>query len=1327
MSRESAFRGNWTPNKRPYVVVTPDVYVAFQGETSVIGCGDCKRQVSINDYVTGISTEASVDGGVGSSTINLSIPDNDVNDFFVDGQFLIIPMMEVEIYSKGYFLVGGIPQYYKIFWGIVQSVSKSWSSGSTTIGISCKDILRWWELTLTTTNPAFLGQSGSSAGNFAYWGNQFAGMNPYTIIIALAQQAMGDFSVTQGSFMSFLPEHGPEKGVIASYAKDLMAYWQLKFGNMWNALVLYGTSGQAYQFTSDSGTFSPMKISSEIFKNELEKTFINQQTTLFKQEPTEIFAIKKELDRYVNVEFFQTEQQSKLSMASTVKEQAGFEFYCDTTGDIVFKPPFYNLNVLPNKPVSWVQDYEVIDDHLTDTEDGVITHLTSAGVAFGGVGFDAGLSDEITTPRTGVIDFHLLRRYGWRKQDYQCEWASNPHKLFYHLLDYIDRINCKRQSGSVTIPLRPEIRMGFPMWFPKYDSFFYINGISHQYAVGGQATTTLQLIAKRSKFIAPNNIGIIKQTDLKSEKAIGKGKEGNPEIATGQIRKFPVYTVEFPTRAGQTTGQDQSAHEGEPVYLRDPKTGKLLGYPNVVMVYRAPHDGTTINRIIETMGGSIPGETSSQQSQTQESANYKHKDIVDKVYKQLLGEEKQKIIDRIRAHRYEAGMTNAGAYDYAFDSSRSIKEFQMIPIDSVTWQPVGAGGSQFTTEAEEKTLTTKRKEDTDAANALVTEAATVVRNATTSHTAAEKALIAIKKKLKTKPSEDVTNPDIIAAQADVDSKSVALEAANVVLNEAKTNALIIKNNAGLIRRFASLNMLIRPVSDEFGFEVIGHYRYGRGSYIDRGQLRINNPESQNLANQLNVQFAPSGGLLTDPSVTGNADGSVVSFSDSFEKMQPDDYATGASFKGYATGGPTDIVQTTQNTYTNLVNSSTGKSVFIEADALRRSKLLGELSPTLDIPGLEATTKPCSCGLGRNNWLSILPVEVIKNVVNGKTFGFVEEPIKREIDPEAQKTRDAIGAEIDAAIAAKKKSEDEEIAELQKKEQTQDITDQIDAIKESSTKFVQTQEESKKQRQESVPNITSTISTIGADPNKSFFIGNVTSGDFFNALQKFLKTKFQDEYDRSNALREQAYTVRDRKFERTIADPVYGQRITSDLSGLSPLDGNPEDNILGDPSDPLFGAASRGDPDALKALEQKANFNFGSSKNALSNLKDAWKSGKEKIIKDANSIKLPYSKKDLKSAFKMDRNGKIDASPGPQTQPYGTPLPLPSIIKRVDVSRLRGITVGSAILGSTPVILSDDRTNPPQDARTAAPVPPEDYKPLPGGGIPNVTILNKPKP
>jgi len=995
MPRTSAFRGSFTPNARPYVVVAPDCYVSVQGETSVIACGECQRKIDINAYVTGISTEATVDSPPGSATINLSIPDNDKNDFYSDGEFIIIPMMEIEIFAKGYFLIGGIPQYYRIFWGMVSSVTKNWSNGVTSITLNCKDILRWWEVTNVNVNPAYLDSSMSQNG-FQLWQHVFAGANPYTVIIALAKDAMGDMSLTTGSFnSSYLPEKGPETQSVASYAKDIMGYWQLKFGNIWNSLVIYGSSGQAYTFTGDTATVSPVKISQTIFEQEAKNTStLNPLTSQFRIDPSQVHAFKTDLNKAGEVNMLQSEMQSKLNIAMTVRDQAGFEFYCDTTGDIIFKPPFYNLNVIPNKPVSWVQDFEVMDDSVTDSEAEVYTHITGSGNAFSGAAGidDLGLNDDITTPRTGVVDYHLLRRYGWRRLDYQCEWVSNGRRLFYHLLDYLDRVNSKRKNGTVTIPMRPELRMGFPIWFPKYDSFFYIQGISHNFSPGGQATTTLTLTAKRSKFIAPTNIGSITSLGSKSVPGPLDPKTNKPIMVTQ-----PTFSVEFPSGVGETVNNTGASNDqsGGPAIIRDPKTGKLLGYPNAVMVYRQSVNNTLL-AVAQQKAGSTTATQAAQQGLNPLAAANQQSDIL----KTIANGNRAQLIDRLRCHRYEAGFSNAGLYDYAFDQNAYFKEFLVVPAGSVTWGTGTDGGptaavissSTSAAGASAAGSTTSVQSATDALKPLVSDLATK-----------QKAFLAAQ-------NASLANPTDTSLKAIADTAKSALQTAQQAVSAQRTViAFAQAQSAGSTQTLPDINIMVRPVSDEYGFELIGHYRYGRGCFIDRGKVTLQDPVTSGTVNQINIQFAPTGGLLTsNPPTTLGPDSQ--SFDVAFNQMQPDDYVTGASFKGgnYPNGNvdPSTINYTSQTTYTASINSTVSKSnssgtvttsstaVYAEADATSRAQLLSDLCPT-ETNGLDSSqSNTCSCALGNSNWISVLPQSFISQVL-GVTQKTAQVP---DIDP-----------------------------------------------------------------------------------------------------------------------------------------------------------------------------------------------------------------------------------------------------------------------------------------------------------------------------------------
>lgn len=1279
MSRQSAFRGTWQPNRRPYVTMAPDVYVAIQGETTVIGCGECRRRIDLNRYVTSVSTEASVDSPPGSATVTLTVPDTDINDFFVDGQLVVIPMMEIEVFSKGYFLVGGFPQYYRIFWGIVSSVTKAWSNGSTTITISCKDILRWWELTNVTINPGFIESFGSSTGNFTFWGNQFAGMNPYTVIIALAKEAMGDFSLTTGSFTSFLPEKGAESPVIASYAKDIMAYWQLKFGNIWNSLVLYGTSGQAYSFSGESGTFSPVQVAAKIFAEEERLNFLNQESNVFKINPGEVATFKQQIDRAVDFDFFQSETQSKLALATASRDQAGYEFFCDPSGDIVFKPPFFNLNVMPNKPVSWIQDFEVIDDSVTDSEAEVYTHITASGNAFGGV-MDFGLNDEITTPRAGVFDYHLLRRYGWRRFDYQCEWAGNPRKLFFHLIDYLDRLNAKRQNGSVTIPLRPELRLGFPIWFPKYDSFFYVVGISHNYQVGGQATTSLTLSAKRSKFIAPNNIGEVRQTGVvkKTVPAIGSGKADKAQSASYNEAQF---TIEFPDRAGASASIVQEKDNGTGVKLYDPKTGKLLGYPNAVMVFRASHRGETLAKIIETMGQK-PAASGAAGKVVNDKLKYTEQ--VAGVYKMLQGEERAQVIARLRAHRYEAGMTNAGAYDYALDRSRQIKEMVIIPTDRVTWLNGGEEPAQgaYTVggkDSKEKQEAIKKKiaEDSKAQQEVVKAAKKSFDDATKAYKKAEAELKAIRAKFPKAPKAAApvakgdtgktaagpepppVPPEVKAKEDQIAELKAAATAAGSALTAEESKLKSIKDNQSSMRMFTSLNMMVRPVSDDFGFEVIGHYRYGRGAFIDRGQvqIKIEQENKQSIANQLNIQFAPVGGLLTDAPAGTALDPGSVAQSSTFERMQPDDYVTGASFKGKATnaGAVEEIMLTSQATYTNSVNANVGRGVFIEADSLRRAKTLGELSPTIALGGLDGAFAPCRCSLSTPRWLNYMPRAFVDKVLStgfGTYVAGAYEERNTAPDPGVQKDIEDIDDRTNKALIDREAKHKADIAAVLKGAKPGDVTtpaqaEKLKALQDAYERDYATLQESRKKQKAAKPSTTSELHLVDKQPDVGAVRLSEGSGDFFGSLAKFLQEELKLTYEVNNAVRERVYTASDSSVD------------IRDLS--SPAE---QDNVLSAPGGSLFDRAAQGDPAALKEVQAGANFNFGST------------------VESSKKFDAAVSKAGVDLGF----------SPGPQIPGEVKQPPVPVLPLKVPV-------IGSSRLGDS---LSEPAVQPPLSAVAAAP-------------------------
>lgn len=755
----SPFQGTFQPNVRPTVVTSPDAIVYINGEKEVVGCPQCSRSFNFNQYITSIQVDLSVESSPGSASVTLAVPRHTINDFYFDGNPIITPMMEIEIYAKGYYLVEGLPQYYPIFWGLVTEVSDNYSAGEHTVNITCADILKWWELCKMNINPAWTATSGQQGRNIQ--GNVYAQTNPYDIIFSLAMQSFGDVVVGTGS-LNQLVKDAQQKTTFDASLSDIMAYWEKRFSRMRSNLVLFGTRGvavrgdtlyQEYSRRNPPGTVPKKPYASAAVRNANGGADGGQM--VFDPTSQDVAAYRFVVSNAGQIDLWQTEFQTKLELANAAKEAVGFEFYMDTTGDIVFKPPFYNLDVLSNKPVSWIQDIDVINWDFSDSESEVVTQIIMQG-AFGGT-TDYGVPADIT-PFTSVTDYHLLRKYGWRSQNLNSEFLVKPSLMFYHGLDVLDRINSKRHRGSVTIPMRSELRLGFPIYIAPKDQIWYVSGISHSIQFGGQATTTVSLTAKRSKFTAPRGIGDLKLTTFNGEAQ--PDSEGSPRsfrYSSRQLSKSGGFELDvgsaasLPPTPDAFSAQDGATNPYEPLILRHPKTGRIVGYPNVVMAYTRPFSPADVSVTAGQVARGNPRVAKARQAQQIEVLQQDNFTALSR--NQANAEDS--LVDRYLTNRYQYGLNSAGVYIYAHDSS--------------------AGGGVI--------------------------------------------------------SEILTLP----------SANVHVTPANSALDSLRGKTA-----------------MIRPVSDERGFEVIGHFQYGRRIFLKDGRL-ITGSDQANRAT-VDLQLALSGDM-----------------------------------------------------------------------------------------------------------------------------------------------------------------------------------------------------------------------------------------------------------------------------------------------------------------------------------------------------------------------------------------------------------------------------------------------------------------------------------
>lgn len=861
----SPFQGTYQPGVQPTVVTSPDALVYINGETDILGCPSCRRRFDWNRYITSIQVDLNVESSPGSATINLTVPRHSVDDFYFDGNPLITPMMEVEIFAKGYYLLEGIPQYYPIFWGLVTEVTNNYSGGEHTFTINCSDILKWWELCMMNINPAFTGVVGQ--GGRSIFGNVFFGMNPYDVIWTLAQQSFGDVVVGTGSLTSLVNEKNNNfKNTFRSALGDIMQYWNSRFTKIRSNLMLYGTTGTAVRGDQLQAAYQNRKPQfGKPFASQIVRQANGNATAQMDFDPTDpsVVAFRTQGSQAGQVNFWQSEYQTKLELATAAKEAIGFEFYMDVTGDIVFKPPFYNLDVLSNKPVSWIQDIDIINWDFADSEAEVVTQIQLQGSYTGNI--DWGMPEE-ATPYTSVTDYHLLRKYGWRSRTFNSEFMASPQLMFYVGLDMLDRFNSKRFRGSVSIPLRPELRLGFPVYVAPLDQIWYVQGISHNISFGSRAETTLTLTAKRGKFIAPRGIGTIELTGYKGPKEKAAHtvlKEESSQLTARQLSTGGQFKATVgdaaqlpPVNAPDTPG---GVDPYEPLVLRHPKTGRIVGYPNVVMAYTRPFAASPdeLRKISGEKSTTSQRAAQSKVKASQQAQQNELNSIATQSFTNTAGDD---LREKHLTNRYSYGINSAGVYTYLYDKSKVISEMVILP------------------------------------------------------------------------------------------------AKNITFNQTEV-------------KFSGNSGMIRPVSDERGFEVIGHHRYGRGVSLRDGSLVLS--QGSNEQTQIGVQLALAGGLYEalqsqSQGLTAVKTG-YASPADTITRLVPDDLQTAA-----AINPSTGKAQFTQ-TETNFVSSAPLNSPEraganlppnVEASQLSRALTLAEMKVRDNVLAGENVDSNCVCLTGR---------------------------------------------------------------------------------------------------------------------------------------------------------------------------------------------------------------------------------------------------------------------------------------------------------------------------------------------------------------------------
>ena len=491
--------------------------------------------------------------------------------------------------------------YYHVFHGVITEVSHSASGGVGSISVSCSSMLHFWQYQNMSTNASLFGaRPTNSKLKMSLVGHNFTGMHPYQIMYTLHHDMVGaaggvGWALSNKTNQTAVSEVGGE----SLYSLNIR-YWQKRFSGKAIRLRMHGATGDLFSTmaaawlgrTSSSNIMSLMRkrystAKPSAVKGVLERVGLynrNKRAALDALEAlefadqshggnvankpdfginiVEMQAFVSNIGNWGQVNLFESSYESKLDVAQKVMEITGFEFYQDVDGDFVFKPPMWNLDTSGSR-VYRIEDIDIINIGYSEKEPQV-TYMTCKGSQFKNTA-GTGLENEWGV-RGQYIDYRLVAQFGWRPGSYETAYFNDSKSMFFSAVNRMDVLNIGINSANVTIPVRPEIRPGFPVYVVYMDAFYYCNSFAHSHAVGGQCTTSLQLVGKRAKFYPPGRPG-----------SGGAGFLADVDLGNTILPQRPIQVL---------------SPDGTP---------KLSGFPNVVMAL----DPTAINPLFFVVGNDM--------------------------------------------------------------------------------------------------------------------------------------------------------------------------------------------------------------------------------------------------------------------------------------------------------------------------------------------------------------------------------------------------------------------------------------------------------------------------------------------------------------------------------------------------------------------------------------------------------------------------------------------------------------------------------------------------------------------------------------------------
>lgn len=497
--------------------------------------------------------------------------------------------------------------YYHVFHGVVTSVSHSIEAGFQDISLSCNSMLHFWQFHNISTNASVFGTRPANSGlRTSLVGHNFTGMTPFSIIYTLFHDTAGAAGGVAFALSSKTNVNAQSSVTDQSLWSLNIRYWEERFKQRMINLRMHGASGQL--FSTAQAAFLGRLKSGEIrelldapFKGKIGANNTQKFDILSASRALNLLrevrdpatgevtvqgldvveaarsanpsserdearggyevnvaamqAFVNDIGQWGQVNLFESTYESKLDIVNKVLEITGWEFFQDVDGDFVFKPPMYNLDTRGSR-VYVIRDIDIISLSF-DEKEPEATYVTMTGSQFKNLQ-GTGLEGEWGV-RGQYIDYKLVAQFGWRTASFETAYFNNPRSMFFAAVNRLDVVNAGTFSASCSIPIRPELRAGYPVYIEPYDCFYYLTAFSHTLSFGAQCTTSLTLTAKRAAFFPPGRPD-------KASSGVNPNTPVTQDVVKDRIDLGDTTLPRIPLEIADENGRP-----------------KLTGFPNVVM------------------------------------------------------------------------------------------------------------------------------------------------------------------------------------------------------------------------------------------------------------------------------------------------------------------------------------------------------------------------------------------------------------------------------------------------------------------------------------------------------------------------------------------------------------------------------------------------------------------------------------------------------------------------------------------------------------------------------------------------------------------------